>query len=106
MKTEVNTAKAALQKATTTLHSVRLQYKEQLEELEDDKVALRVRFEDEQFVAAGLRQNLKRVEPTQHQVDDPQLRIQMNDLLQYEIVRVKHHGGQQSIIQRSYLICQ
>ena len=64
MKTEVNAAKAALQSATTTLDSVRLQYDEQLEELQDDKTALRVMFEDDKVVAAGLRHDLKRTEAT------------------------------------------
>ena len=64
MKTEVNAAKAALQSATTTLDSVPLQYDEQLEELQDDKTALRVMFEDDKVVAAGLRHDLKRTEAT------------------------------------------
>ena len=37
---------------------------EQLEELQDDKTALRVMFEDEQVAAAGLRHGLKRTEAT------------------------------------------
>ena len=54
--------KLALERATSTLASVRQQYFEQQEELQEDKIALNVLVDEGQSTAAGLRHDLKKAE--------------------------------------------
>ena len=54
--------KLALERATSTLASVRQQYFEQQEELQEEKIALNVLVDEGQSTAAGLRHDLKKAE--------------------------------------------
>ena len=57
---ELAEAKSDLAKAASTLASVRQQYFEQQEELNDDKIALRVLLDEERSAAYDLRHNMKK----------------------------------------------
>ena len=54
--------KLALERATSTLASVRQQYFEQQEELQEEKIALNVLVDEGQSTAADLRHDLKKAE--------------------------------------------
>ena len=62
MRLELAEAKSDLAKSASTLASVRQQYFEQQEELNDDKIALGVLLDEERSTAYDLRQNLKKTE--------------------------------------------
>ena len=62
MRLELTAAQADIEKAASTLASVRQQYCEQIEELENDKIALGVLLDEERSVAYDLRQNLSKAE--------------------------------------------
>ena len=62
MRSELAEAKLDLEKAASTLASVRQQYFEQQEELNEDKIALGFQVDECRTTAAELRHELKKAE--------------------------------------------